>query len=184
MLTNTKIFVRLAVLVAVEGPITTLAGAIAASAGLMNPVLVFVSASLGNLTADTLWYSLGYVGKTESLMKLLGRFGIKENVIIRLEKDVREHIHKVLFIAKLTMGLVIPTLIAAGLARVPLKRWFGVLFGAECIWTGSLVLAGYYFGALTQRIEANLRWLSLAGALILVVIVIVYISRSKQRTEI
>ena len=176
-------YLLLAIVVAVEGPIATLAGAIAASAGLLNPVLVFVSASLGNLTADTLWYSLGYIGKTEWLMKLSSRFGVKENTMARLEKEVHDHIHKVLFIAKLTMGFVIPTLIAAGLARVPFKRWFGVLFTAECIWTGTLVLAGYYFGALTQHIEANLRWVSLAGAMIFVVIVIVYISKLRQRTE-
>lgn len=177
-------YLLLAILVAVEGPIATLAGAFAASSGLLNPILVFVSASLGNLTADTLWYSLGYMGKTEWLMKLLGRFGVKENMIARLEKDVHEHIHKVLFIAKLTMGLVIPTLITAGMARVPFKRWFGVLFGAECIWTGTLVLAGYYFGSFAGKIESNLRWISLAGAMVLVVIVITYISRIKQRTEI
>ena len=176
-------YLLLAILVAVEGPITTLAGAVAASTGLLNPVLVFVSASLGNLAADTLWYSLGYIGKTEWLMKLSSRFGVKENVITRLEKDVHEHIHKVLFIAKLTMGLVIPTLIAAGLARVPFKRWFGVLFTAECIWTGGLVVAGYYFGALTQNVEANLRWVSLAGAILLMAVVMLYISRLRQRTE-
>jgi membrane protein DedA with SNARE-associated domain len=152
--------------------------------GLLNPVLVFISASLGNLTADTLWYSLGYLGKAEWVMKLSSQFGVKESVITKLQKDVHEHIHKVLFIAKLTMGLVIPTLIAAGLARVPFKRWFGVLFGAECIWTGSLVLAGYYFGSLAGQIEANLRWVSLAGAMVLAVIIIAYISRTRQRTEI
>ena len=173
----------LMVLVAVEGPIATLLGAVAASAGLLNPLLVFVSASIGNLTADTLWYSLGYAGKTEWLTKLSSRFGVKENVMTHLQKDIHDHIHKILFIAKLTMGLVIPTLMAAGLARVPFKRWFFVLFGAECLWTGSLVLAGYYFGAFTHHIESNLRWISLAGALLLTAIIIAYISRLRQRTE-
>lgn len=177
------IYLLLAILVAVEGPITTLAGAVAASTGMLDPVLVFLSASLGNLTADTLWYSLGYIGKTEWLTKLLNRFGIKENMMARLEQEVHDHIHKVLFIAKLTMGLVIPTLITAGLARVPFKRWFGVLFGAECLWTGSLVLIGYYFGAFTQRIEANLRWISLAGAVIVAALAIAYLSRLRQRME-
>jgi membrane protein DedA with SNARE-associated domain len=176
-------YLLLAVVVAVEGPIATLAGAVAASTGLLNPILVFVSASLGNLTADTLWYSLGYIGKTEWLMKLSSRFGVKENSITRLQRDVHDHIHKVLFVAKLTMGLVIPTLIAAGMVRVPFKRWFGVLFAAECLWTGGLVLVGYYFGALTQSIESNLRWVSLAGGVVLAAIVILYISRLKQRTE-
>jgi membrane-associated protein len=176
-------YLLLAILVAVEGPITTLAGAVAASTGLLNPGLVFVSASLGNLTADTLWYSLGYIGKTEWLLKFTNWLGIKENYMTRLQKDVHDHIHKVLFIAKLTLGFVIPTLIAAGLARVPFKRWFGILFAAECIWTGALVLIGYYFGALTQHIESNLRWMSLTGALIFAAVIIVYISRLRQRTE-
>src|SRR5258706_8542026 len=62
-------YILFALLVAIEGPLTTLAGALAASAGYLNPILVFVFASLGNLTADTLWYSLGYMGKTEWLVK-------------------------------------------------------------------------------------------------------------------
>jgi membrane protein DedA with SNARE-associated domain len=176
-------YILLAVLVAVEGPITTLTGAVAASAGLLSPIWVFLSASIGNLTADTLWYSLGYLGKTDLIVKYGPRFGLKENLIARIEEDVHNHIHKVLFIAKLTMGLVIPTLVAAGLARVPFKRWFGVLFTAECIWTGSLVLVGYYFGYLIQRIETNLRWISLGGGLILLIAAIFYLSHRKANLE-
>ena len=48
-------YLVLALLVAVEGPVATLLGAAAASAGLMRPGLVFVSAAAGNLTADSLW---------------------------------------------------------------------------------------------------------------------------------
>ena len=148
-------YLLLALMVAIEGPIFTLTGASAASAGLMSPVGVFASASLGNMTADTLWYSLGYLGRMDLIIRFGGRLGVKESFITRLQKDVSAHIHKILFIAKLTMGLVIPTLIAAGLARVPFKRWFGVLFTAECIWTGSLVLIGYYFGYLIQKVETK-----------------------------
>jgi membrane protein DedA with SNARE-associated domain len=176
-------YLLLALVVAAEGPIATLAGAAAAAAGLLNPILVFVSASIGNLTADILWYSVGYVRKPEWLVKYAGWLGIKENIIVRLQEDIHEHIRKILFVAKLTLGFVIPALIAAGLARVPFKRWFGVLFAAECIWTGSLVLTGYYFGTLVQRIETNLRWISIGGALIFVAIVLVYFSRFRQKME-
>ena len=176
-------YLLLALVVAAEGPIATLAGAAAAAAGLLNPILVFVSASIGNLTADILWYSLGYLRKAEWLVKYAGWLGIKENIIVRLQDDINEHVRKILFVAKLTLGFVIPALIAAGLARVPFKRWFGVLFTAECIWTGSLVLTGYYFGTLVQRIETNLRWVSIGGALIFVTIVLVYLSRFRQNME-
>src|SRR6266487_268377 len=169
-------YLFLAILVAVEGPITTLAGAVAASAGYLNPVLVFIAAAVGNLTADTLWYSLGYLGKIEWLTRYGGWFGVKESSVARLQKDIHAHIHKILFAAKLTLGFVIPTLIAAGLARVPFKRWFGALFAAECIWTGSLVLAGYYFGYLVQRIETDLRYISVGGVVLIIALVIYYLA--------
>ncbi len=173
----------IAILVAVEGPITTLAGAVAASAGYLNPVLVFVAAAIGNLTADTLWYSLGYLGKIEWFTRYGGWFGVKESSVARLQKDIHAHIHKVLFVAKLTLGFVIPTLIAAGLARVPFKRWFGVLFAAECIWTGGLVLAGYYFGYLAQRIETDLRYISVAGVVLIVGLAIYYLASRRPNLE-
>jgi len=176
-------YILLALLVAVEGPITTLAGAVAASAGYLNPVLVFASASIGNLAADTLWYSVGYLGKTEWLVKYGRWFGIKEKLVEQLQKDIQIHIRKILFAAKLTLGFVVPTLIAAGLARVPIKRWFGVLFTAECIWTGGLVLAGYYFGYLVQGIGSNLRWVSLGGTAVFIVIAIIYLTHRKSDLE-
>ena len=176
-------YILIAVLVAVEGPITTLAGAVAASTGYLNPVLVFVSAAIGNLTADTLWYSLGYLGKIEWLVRYGTWFGIKESSLTRLQQDIYAHIHKLLFVAKLTLGLVVPTLIAAGLARVPFKRWFGVLFAAECLWTGALVLLGYYFGSMIQHVETNLRWMSVGGGVIFVAIVIYYLFHHRPKLE-
>ena len=168
------IYLLLAILVAVEGPLATLAGAVAASAGYLNPILVFVSAGLGNLAADLLWYLLGYFGKIEWLSNHLGRLGIKEGSLARLQRDIHTHIRKVLFVAKLTFGFAVPTLVAAGLARIPVKRWLGVLSLAECIWTGSLVLMGYYFGYMVQRIESDLRWLSLGGILLVIGLILYY----------
>jgi membrane protein DedA with SNARE-associated domain len=66
-------------------------------------------------------------------------------------------------------------LIAAGLARVPFKRWFGVLFAAECLWTGGLVLVGYYFGYMVQSIETSLPWVSAGGIVIFIVVVAYYL---------
>ena len=39
---------------------------------------------------------------------------------------------------------MIPALVSAGLARIPIKRWLPVLLVGETIWTGSLVLIGFY----------------------------------------
>ena len=173
-------YIFLAILVAVEGPITTLAGAVASSAGYLDPFLVFVSASCGNLTADVLWYSVGYLGKREWLGHYGGWFGVKEKMIDHMQKDMEAHIKKILFTAKLTLGFVVPTLIAAGLAKISWRRWFGPLFLAECMWTGSLVLVGHYFGQYVLTLERGLEWVSLGGAAVFVILLIAYVARRRS----
>jgi membrane protein DedA with SNARE-associated domain len=163
------LYALLTFLVALEGPLATLAAAVASSTGYMDPRLVFISAGCGNLSADILWYSLGYMGKIELITRYGGWLGIKQDVILRLKQGINEHIGKFLFIAKLTLGLVVPTLVAAGLARVSWRRWVGALFLAESIWTGSLVLAGYYYGQYIQRIEAGVKWISIGASAIVII---------------
>ena len=73
-------YLVLAFLVAIEGPVATLLGAAAASAGLMRPWLVFFCAAAGNLTADSLWYSLGYAGKLEWALRFGRRLGLRQSL--------------------------------------------------------------------------------------------------------
>jgi membrane protein DedA with SNARE-associated domain len=178
---NSWFYIALALLVAVEGPLATLAAAVASSAGYMDPKLVFIFASCGNLCADILWYSLGYLGKIELIEKYGAWFGIKQNTIQRLKLGIHEHVGKFLFVAKLTLGLVVPTLVAAGLARVPWRRWIGVLLLAESIWTGCLVLAGYYYGQYVLRIENGIKWLSLGSTIILIIGLGIYFLRQHSQ---
>jgi membrane protein DedA with SNARE-associated domain len=137
-------YLILGLMVGVEGPIITLIGAAAAAGGYMKPDLVFLSASIGNLSADTIWYSVGYAGKIEWLMRAGRKIGLKKEDVKRLKDRMHQHAPKILLIAKITSGLIIPSLLAAGLARVPWKRWFPSVALGEIIWTGSLVLIGYY----------------------------------------
>jgi membrane protein DedA with SNARE-associated domain len=161
-------YLVLALLVAVEGPVATLLGAAAASAGLMRPGLVFVAAAAGNLTADSLWYVLGYVGKLEWLLRFGKRLGLQADFLEKLEQGMHDHAVKILFIAKLTVSFMIPSLIAAGLIKVPWRRWFPAVFGGEMIWTGALVLIGFYATEAIKRVEKGLEYLALALALIFI----------------
>jgi len=165
-------YIILALLVAVEGPIATLLGAAAASAGLMRPMPVFFAAAAGNLTADSLWYTLGYMGKTEWILHFGRRLGLRESLIDHLKQNMLDHATKVLFLAKLTVSFVIPSLIAAGLLRIPWRRWFPALVVAETLWTGSLVLIGYYTTEAVKRVERGVEYAVLAASLAFVVFAI------------
>lgn len=164
-------YVMMAVLAFIEGPIVTVLGAAAASTGLMNPWLVLVSASTGNLIADSLWYSLGYAGRTEWLVRHGGLINLRPTHIEHLRKDLNLHARKILLVAKLSPGLPMPALIAAGMARVPWRRWFPVIFAAEMAWTGCLVLLGYHFTLTISRMEAGLKAVAI-GAMLLFLLMI------------
>ena len=165
-------YIILALLVAVEGPIATLLGAAAASAGLMRPMPVFFAAAAGNLTADSLWYTVGYMGKTEWILHFGRRLGLRESLIDHLKQNMLAHSTKVLFLAKLTVSFVIPSLIAAGLLRIPWRRWFPALVVAETLWTGSLVLIGYYTTEAVKRVERGVEYAVLAASFAFVVFAI------------
>lgn len=150
-------YLALAVLVAVEGPLVTVGAGVAAAAGAMNPFGVFLAASLGNLTADVLWYSVGYFGQWPKLAPHGRWLGLNAERVQRLERAVHEHAPRLLFLSKLTLSMMVPMLIAAGLARVPWRRWLGVLAAGEALWTGALVVAGYYFGSAIRQMELGLQ---------------------------
>jgi membrane protein DedA with SNARE-associated domain len=174
-------YFMLALLVAVEGPIATLLGAVAASAGLMKLDLVFISAIIGNLTADSLWYTIGYLGKVEPYLRFGQRLGIRRDLLDRLQAGIQKHATRILFIAKLTISFMIPSLIAAGLVKVPWKRWFPAIFTGEMIWTGSLTLIGFYATETLKRLERGVEYLALAGALVFVFFILYMLRRLLKR---
>lgn len=173
----------LAALVAVEGPIATLLGAVAAAGGVLRPGYVFVAASAGNLTADTLWYSLGYAGKIEWIKRLGKRFGLHPEYITWFQQQMQTHAVKILFVAKLTLSLALPALIGAGLARVPWRRWFGTIFFAELIWTGGLVLAGYYLSQFVRQLEVGFQIAAGIGLVVALLLLMRYLKNHAPRFE-
>lgn len=181
-------YLFLALLVAIEGPIATLLGAAAASAGFVKVHFVFIAAALGNLAADMGWYAIGYAGKVEWVLKIGKRLGLRsthlaqlQTTLDQLQNGMKDHAPKLLIAAKLTAALTIPTLIAAGLARIPVKRFILGYAAAEALWTGALVVAGYYAAEAITGIERGLENLGIAGAAAFVVLVIVLFRRSFQQ---
>jgi membrane protein DedA with SNARE-associated domain len=167
---------RVAVLVAFEGPLTTLVASAAASAGLLHLPLVFLFASFGNLISDSLWYSLGRAGKIDWLTRLGRRPRITPEMVAWLQNGMNRHAIKIMFVAKLTMSFMIPTLIAAGLSKIPWRRWFPAVFAGEMIWTGALVLIGFYATEAIKKVEQDVQYLAI-GLSVLFIVFVLWLSR-------
>lgn len=170
----------LALLVMIEGPIAILAGSVAASAGLMQPGLVFLAAAVGNLTSDSLWWLLGYAGKPEWIHSVGRRLRIRESQIEHLKQSMVKDAVRVMVFCKMTHALSIPALIAGGLLRVPWKRWFPWYVPVEVLWTGCLVLAGYYTTHAISRLAEGMEFVVL-GASVLCIAVMLYWGRRALR---
>ena len=182
---GTWTYLLLAALVAVEGPIATLLGAAAASAGLMKPGWVFAAAAAGNLSADSLWYTLGYFGKITWIKRFGKKLGIRGDILARLETEMHDHAARILFVAKLTLSMMIPALIAAGLVKAPWRRWFPVIFAGETLWTGSLVLIGFYTTEALKKVERGVEYAAIGGSIVFVTFLILVGRRViKQRYQI
>ena len=174
-------YLLLAILVAVEGPIATLFAAAAASTGPLQPPPVFVAAAPATDGRQPVYF-LGYAGRLDWLTEDRGKFGVQREQIENLTESMRENAVRILVIAKLTAGLVIPSLVAAGLVRVSWRRWFPALLPIEMLWTGSLVIIGYYAAHAIRQVERGVEMIGVAGS-VLLVLVILYGIRSTLRKK-
>ncbi|MDQ3249485.1 MAG: hypothetical protein M3Q45_09825, partial [Chloroflexota bacterium] len=104
-------YVLLALLVATEGPITTLIGAAAAAGGYLDITYVLMAALIGNVVGDCFWYTLGRVNKLATLYRYGRWLGLRNHHIERLEIELQAHAVKLIVLAKITFGLIVPTLV-------------------------------------------------------------------------
>lgn len=172
----------LVLLVAVEGPLSTLLGAAAAAAGLMDVRLVFLATVVGNVGGDVGWYLIGRMGLSEPLLRYGGWLGLRPRHLARLERAMQDHAVKLLLLSKVAYGLIVPTLVATGMARVAWRRWFPVVFVAETVWSFLLVWIGFHAAWVITEFERGLRTYGIL-ALVGVVIVIMFVMRRRVREQ-
>lgn len=162
-------YLLIALLTFMEGSVSTLVAAALAGAGLLNPWLVFVAAGTGNAVADAAWYWLGRLGRFDMLAAHLSWLRRFEPQIARLEQKVKVNGPRLYLITKLGMWpVVIPTLIAAGMVRVSWRKILLVSAVSEPIYTGSLVLVGFFLGNYLSQLRLGLEWVWWGGAVMVV----------------
>lgn len=178
------VYVVITLLVIVEGPITILLAAGASSAGFLNPLLVFIVAMLGNLIADTLWYGLGYIGKIDWLLRRRGWFGVNAEKLNLFRQVIHNQAVKLLIFAKLTNGLIVPVLIATGLARVSLRKWLPIIFVTNLLTSLVMVALGYYMASSLLQVQQGLRYAAFAATLLFLLAASYYVRHLLSRKDV
>ncbi len=178
------VYVLIAILVMLEGPVTILITAGISTSGYLQPWFVFCSATLGNLIADFLWYNLGYFGRKESLDRLPKFLRINTTKVRRLEKVVNRHAVKLILFGKMATGIIIPVLIATGVARVPLRKWFPVVLGSNLLVSAVYVFIGYHLAANLVKAQEGIRYFTIVAALVFILALGNYIRKLLSNQDI
>lgn len=157
----------LGILIVLQEPVFTLLGARAAATGSLHPAGVFTTAVTVNVVVDFLSYLAGSSRLlTRWRFRLWGyRLGPSRRTLLRFQQAMRTHAIKALVLSQFSPGLAIPALVAAGMSRVPWRRWFPVVVLAGATRSIAYVLIGYHATHALNKI--NPAW---AGGVIAVLV--------------
>lgn len=173
-------YVILFFFVIIQGPLVKLLSGAVVSSTYLNLYGVMTVAILASLSADLWWYYLGSKGKLETYFHK--KNSKRKKMIEALQNVMQTHYFKVLLLGKLSLGMAIPSVIAAGVSHVPWRKWFPVVLLGEIIYTIMLVLLGFYAGESITHTNQTIRYIGIAFTAFLIIILIFYLPYNIRKT--
>lgn len=161
-------------IVIIEGPIIMMMSGLLLRLGFASFWPIYFVLMAGDLVGDVFWYTMGY-HFAHPLAGRYGKFiGLTPKLVEKTKSVFDNHQQKILFISKITMGLGLPqtTLVVAGMSKMPFKKYIGSLFLGQIIFTGVLLSVGYFFGNLYEKINNNLKILSVVTFIVMISLII------------
>lgn len=155
----------------IEGTIVTVIAGFLASLGILNIFAVIALAILADLTGDTIYYSIGRIGREKLIEKWGHLVGLSISSVRALEKRYEHHAAKMLFVGKFAFGLEVISLVVAGVARVPYRKFIAYVFMPTVPKYTFYALLGYFFGSAYVTIGNILHDLVLAVPVFLVLLI-------------
>jgi membrane protein DedA with SNARE-associated domain len=172
------------IIMIVEGPIATILGAFAASLGFFNIFIVLILSILGDILGDVILYTIGYFGGNRALTRAGKMLKIKSDTLVRLKNLFHIHGKKTIFAVKSTTGLCWITFIAAGAMQMKFKDFITASFLGGIIWSGFLVIMGYFFGYAFEEINNYIKYAGLIiffSAAVFYIIIVLYKKRQSRQ---
>lgn len=146
-----------------EGPVVTVSAAALAGAGRLPWWGVWLAAVAADVLGDTILYALGRHGDRPRVARILTRLGLTEQRRTALTGEVRNHLPRIVIGAKLVDIGAVPAYLAAGLARVGVRRFLAWIVPATAVRAAVLVGIGHLAGARLADDLAGRPWLLLVG---------------------
>jgi len=168
-----------------EGPFAAIIAGFLSSSGIFNIFLVYLFLVAGDMIGDSFYYFLGRLSDS-SVAKHGHHFGITTEKLESAKNYFSNYHHRALIISKLAYGIGVTGLIAAGILKIPYKRFMKTCAYIAVIQSACLVLIGFIFGHAYLQIE---KYLNIYAKTILIISFILiayfafYIIKSKIKLQ-
>lgn len=169
-----KYFVLFPIAVA-EGPIVTILAGFLASQGKLGFFTAYIVIVSGDLVGDSIYYAIGRFARRSAIERWGYYVGITPEKIERLTKHFQNNSGKTFLIGKITNVLGVIILVAAGLVKMPFKKFSLYNIVITLPKSLMLLLIGFYFGQAYVRINKYLNSTALAILVIIVLFILIYV---------
>lgn len=142
-----------------EGPILMVASGFLYRTGFFEIIPLFIAILIGDLIGDMLWYIAGRYFANPILQKKGSFVGISPERFDKINELFNKYHVKILVFSKLTLGLgfAVGILAAAGMAKIPFKKFMIINIIGEFFLVAILLSIGYFFGQLYLNVSDNLK---------------------------
>jgi membrane-associated protein len=157
----------------VEGPALMILVGFLLRLGYFSLAPAFLLLLAGDLVGDFMWYGIGRFALHRTIARIEKFFGVSGELFEKIQAIFKKHEGKILFGSKLTtgFGFAVFIVMAAGLVKMPLKKFSALVTFGGMIWTAGLMTIGFFFGNIYLQIAKEFRivfLIILAGIVLLV----------------
>jgi membrane protein DedA with SNARE-associated domain len=171
-------YLLMAGFIMMQGRISALLSGAVAAAGYMNLGLIVLVALMARVFVDVFWYRVGASGHIDRIGR---RFGPYERVADRVQQGIHAQPVRFVVMAKLSNGLSVPAVIAAGSAGLPMRRWLPFSFVIEILFTVPLLLTGYFATDALASIEGGLSYAFGALGITIVLVAAYFVLKARRQ---
>ncbi len=165
-------------LMILEGPVATVAGAFAASLGYFNIFIVLLLSLLGDFIGDNLLYVIGRHGLHSTFLKYAKHVGLNDERRARIEQMLHSHSGKSLLFLKMT-PFATPGILLSGATKMHYGKFLAYCTAITLVRSLLFTALGFYAGALAQQVLTYLDWGQYIVVILVVLLVIVYLVLKK-----
>jgi membrane protein DedA with SNARE-associated domain len=155
--------------VPIPGDLLVIGLGVGAAQGRFDPVVAIAAIVIASIVGGSIQFLLIRGPGRLILVGLLRRFGVPEERIERQTERLRRGGARAVALARMTPGVRIVAIAAAGLAAMPFARFVVGLSGGNAVFAGGHFVLGLAFGSAAASIAAGLV-VPIVGLVVLVVL--------------